>query len=160
MYKILPLIICSFLLLSNLSFAEKINKNKTSINQSKQEKNMQKTFGMIKPSGLDKTNEIKSIIKLYGLKILKSKKVIMTEEKFNKLYYMHKEKPFFQDIKQSLLGKQVEVMILYGDNAIERYREAIIDIRTKYAISKTENVIHGSDTIEAANNEICIFFKC
>ena len=34
-----------------------------------EETQMQKTFGMIKPSGIDKTDEIKNVIKMHGLKI-------------------------------------------------------------------------------------------
>ena len=126
----------------------------------KKEKVMQKTFAIIKPSGASKTIEIKSIIQSYGLKILKAKKIIMTEKKFNKLYYMHKDKPFFNDLKASLVGQEVEVMVLYGDNAVERYREAVSDIRAKYAINKTENAVHGSDSWKRAHEEICIFFEC
>lgn len=121
---------------------------------------IEKTFGMIKPSGMEKINEIKSIIQSYGLKIIKSKKIIMTEDKFDKLYNMHKEKPFFNELKQSMVGKEVEIMIISGENAVERYRDVIIDIRTMYSISKTENVIHGSDTLNDADYEICLFFKC
>jgi len=121
---------------------------------------IEKTFGMIKPSGMDKINEIKSIIKSYGLKIVKSKKIIMTEDKFDKLYNMHKEKQFFNELKQSMVGKEVEIMIISGENAVERYRDVIIDIRSMYSISKTENVIHGSDTLKDADYEICLFFKC
>ena len=121
---------------------------------------MQRTFAMIKPSGIAKTNEIKSIINSYGLLVLKSKKIVLTERQVNKLYVMHKDKPFFNDLKNTLVGKEVEVMVLYGDHAVNRYRDAVSDIRSKYAINKTENAVHGSDSWKRAHEEICIFFEC
>ena len=127
---------------------------------SQRQKVIQKTFAMIKPSGISKTMEIKSIIKSYGLKIIKSKKIIITEKQVDKLYYMHKDKPFYNDLKASLVGKEVEVMVLYGDHAVDRYRDAVSDIRSKYAINKTENAVHGSDSWKRAHEEICIFFSC
>ena len=120
---------------------------------------MQRTFAMIKPSGIAKTNEIKSIINSYGLLVLKSKKIVLTERQVNKLYVMHKDKPFFNDLKNTLVGKEVEVMVLYGDHAVNRYRDAVSDIRSKYAINKTENAVHGSDSWKRAHEEICIFFS-
>ena len=131
-----------------------------STKQSQQQRVIQKTFAMIKPSGISKTMEIKSIIKSYGLKIIKSKKIIITEKQVDKLYYMHKDKPFYNDLKASLVGKEVEVMVLYGDHAVDRYRDAVSDIRSKYAINKTENAVHGSDSWTRAHEEICIFFSC
>lgn len=120
----------------------------------------QKTFAMIKPSGMSKIAEIKNIITSYRLQIIKSKKIILTEKQFDLLYEMHKDKPFYKNLRDSMVGKEVEVMILYGDNAIEKYRDAIADIRSKYAINKGENAVHGSDSKEKASKEICIFFAC
>ena len=73
---------------------------------------------------------------------------------------MHKDKPFYKDLRDTRLGKEVIVFILYGDNAVEKYRDVIKDIRAKYAINKTENAVHGSDSIGRAREEINIFFKC
>ena len=120
----------------------------------------QRTFGIIKPSGLRHQEEIKSMISSSGLLMQYSKKIVLTEEQFEKLYIMHKEKPFFKDLRDTLVGKEIIVFILYGDNAVEKYREVIKDIRSKYAINKTENAVHGSDTIDRAREEINIFFKC
>ena len=121
---------------------------------------IQKTFAMIKPSGMSKANEIKSIINSYGLKIQKTKKITMTEKKLDKLYFMHKDKPFFPELKATLLNKEVEVMVLQGEDAVNKYRLAVSDIRSKYALNKTENAVHGSDTWKRAHEEICIFFDC
>ncbi len=147
---------------SNIVFATNVStiSNSQSVLPTRQKKVMQKTFGMIKPSGMSHNAEIKSIIASYGLKIIKSKKIIMTEKKLNKLYFIHKDKPFYDELKNSFLNKEVEVMVLYGSNAVKTYRNAIEDIRSKYAINKTENAIHGADSWQRAHEEICIFFNC
>ena len=147
---------------SNVVFAVNVPtvSNNQSVSPTQQKKVMQKTFGMIKPSGMSHNAEIKSIIASYGLKIIKSKKIVMTEKKLNKLYFMHKDKSFYSELKNSLLNKEVEVMVLYGNNAVKTYRNAIEDIRSKYAINKTENAVHGADNWKRAHEEICIFFDC
>ena len=121
---------------------------------------LQRTFGVIKPSGMSKISEIKSIIAAYGLEMRYSKKIILTDKQFEKLYEMHKDKPFFEDLKSSLVGKEVIVFILYGKNAVKRYRDAVKEIRSKYALNKTENAVHGSDSWERGKEEINMFFKC
>ena len=47
---------------------------------------------------------------------------------------------FNNDLKASLVGKEVEVMVLYGDHAVDRYREAVSDIRSKYAKNNKTNL--------------------
>ena len=155
MKKILLFLIANICLFSVNSFSAEQHQK-----QSKQVKLMQKTFGMIKPSGMSKAVEIKSIIGSYGIKILKSKRLLLTEKQFNLLYAEHKNKPFFNELKSSLVGKEVEVMILYGNNAVLRYRDAVDEIRSIYALNKTENILHGSDNYKRAQEEICIFFAC
>lgn len=120
----------------------------------------QRTFGVIKPSGMKHKDEIKSMISSNGLLMKYSESIILSEEQFDKLYFMHKEKPFYKDLKDTLVGKDIIVFILYGDNAVERYRNVIKDIRAKYALNKTENAVHGSDSVERAREEINIFFQC
>ncbi len=120
----------------------------------------QKTFGMIKPSGIARTNEIKNIITSYKLKLLSSKRITLTEKQFADLYVMHKGKPFYKELHDAMVGKEVEVMIIYGDDAVSKYRDAVVDIRSKYALNKTENAVHGSDSEKRAKKEICIFFNC
>ena len=149
-------------LFSNVAFAVNVPtvSNSQSASPTQQKKVMQKTFGMIKPSGMPHNAEIKSIIASYGLKIIKSKKIIMTEKKLMKLYLSHKTKSFFGELKNSLLDKEVEVMVLYGNNAVKTYRNVVEDIRSKYAVNKTENAVHGADNWKRAHEEICIFFDC
>ena len=123
-------------------------------------KKIQRTFGMIKPSGMSHEAEIKSFIASNGLEMRWSKKIVMTGEKLDKLYQMHIGKPFYEEMKNSIANKEVIVFILYGENAVEKYRSVVKEIRARYAINKTENAVHGSDSVESARTEINLFFFC
>ena len=137
-----------------------VNAESSKNNNKQQVQVMQRTFAMIKPSGMHKTNEIKNIIAQYGLIVLKSKKIKITSKQIDRLYAMHKDKPFYNDLKSSLENQEVEVMVLYGNHAVDNYRKAVKEIRKKYAKNKTENAVHGSDSWKLAHDEICMFFTC
>lgn len=144
-----------FLVVVSFAFIVNAEYNFASARSSKQ-----RTFGMIKPSGLQHQDEIKSMISSNGLLMKYAKNIVLTEEQFEKLYFMHKDRPFYKDLQNTLVGHKVVVFILYGDSAVEKYRDVIKNIRAKYAINKTENAVHGSDSVERAREEINIFFKC
>ena len=130
------------------------------VSMAKPAKKIQRTFGMIKPSGMKYEAEIKSFIASNSLEMRWSKKIVMTSDKLDKLYWMHIGKPFYEEMKSTIVGKEVIVFILYGENAVEKYRSVIKEIRARYAINKTENAVHGSDSIDLARSEINLFFFC
>ena len=132
----------------------------------------ERTFSMIKPtsaSNAQDVNKIQAIIKNANFEIVKYKKVLMTNDLFNKLYGIHKGKHFFKELQKSILNKHVIVQILEGENAIERYRKLMGQsnianaeegtLRKIFGKDNTNNAVHGSDSIENAEKEICIFFK-
>ena len=63
----------------------------------------------------------------------------------------------------------IVVMLLEGDDAVNRYRKIMGStnpdtaengtIRKLYGLNRTENSIHGSDSIDNADIEIKFFFK-
>ena len=67
-----------------------------------------------------------------------------------------------------MISGPVVVQVLYGENAVENYRKIMGStnpeladegtIRKEFAINIQENSVHGSDSIENANNEINFFF--
>lgn len=130
------------------------------------------TFAMIKPHILKSKDhvEIFKIIERNNIEIKSKKKIIMTNAKFYELYREHKNKPFFKELQQEMVGKRVIVMILKSENenVVEKWRNLIGDsdpskakegtIRKKFALDKTRNAVHGADSIKAAFREISIFF--
>ena len=82
---------------------------------------------------------------------------------------MHRERPFFAELVDTMTSGPVVVQVLEGDNAIAKYRElmgatdpARADpgtIRKVHARSVGENSVHGSDAPETAAAEIAQFFS-
>ena len=132
---------------------------------------MEKSFIMIKPDGLERAlmGEIISRIENKGLKIVGAKLIRPEKEIVENHYLEHKEKPFFNELVEFISNGKVMAMIVEGQDVIRIMRNLIGDkdplqaipgtIRGDFSYSTTENVIHGSDSIESAKREINIWFK-
>jgi nucleoside-diphosphate kinase len=81
---------------------------------------------------------------------------------------VHKERPFFGELVDTMTSGPVVVQVLEAEGAIAKYREimgatnpaqaADGTIRKLYAVSIGENSVHGSDAPETAKIEIAQFF--
>ena len=132
---------------------------------------MIKTLSIIKPDATKRniTGAINKIIEENKLRIIAQKRILLSKEKAEGFYFIHKEKPFFNDLIAYMTSGPVVVQILEGDNAILKYREVMGStnpvnadngtIRKEYAINIQENSVHGSDSEENAKIEIEYFFK-
>ncbi len=84
-------------------------------------------------------------------------------------YDMHKEKPFFGSLVKFMTSSPVVLMVLKGNHAVDVCRKLIGatagykaepgTIRGDYGMSGANNLIHGSDSNDAAKMEIARFFK-
>ena len=131
---------------------------------------IERTFSIIKPDATERnlTGAINAVIEKSGLRIVAQKRVKLTREQAETFYGVHKERPFFGELVESMIGKPVVVQVLEGEGAIARYREimgatnpaqaADGTIRKLYARSIGENSVHGSDAPETAAVEIAQFF--
>ena len=131
---------------------------------------METTFSIIKPDATKRniTGEINRIIEKNGLKIIGQKRILLTKEKAESFYSVHKEKPFFNDLIQYMTSDAVIVQVLEADNAVNKYREVMGatnpenaeegTIRKQFALNVQENSVHGSDSPENAKIEIEFFF--
>ncbi len=132
---------------------------------------MQRTFVMIKPDGVRRglIGEIIARFERKGLKIKALKMKKLTREEAERLYDVHKGKPFFEELIEFVTSAPVVGMIVEGDEAVEVVRLMIGPtdgrkappgtIRGDYALSIGENVIHASDSPERAEYEISVFFS-
>jgi len=131
----------------------------------------QRTFVMIKPDGV-RRNLIGEIIGRFekrGLKIIAMKMVKMNRDVAEKLYEEHRGKSFFEELINYITSGPVVCMVIEGDDVVSVIRKMIGNtdpkeaspgtIRGDYALSKSENVIHASDSEEKAKREMNIFFK-
>jgi nucleoside-diphosphate kinase len=131
---------------------------------------LQRTFVMIKPDAYERRliGEIISRIERKGLRIIAMKMIRMSREQAEKLYAVHKEKPFFKDLVEFVTRGPVVVMAVEGESAVEVMRIMIGPtdgrkappgtIRGDLSLSIQENVIHASDSPETAEYELSIFF--
>ena len=132
---------------------------------------MEKTLVIIKPDGI-RRHLMGEIIRRYEEKGLfidamwygKASKETLAEH-----YLEHEGKPFYQDLMAFMMSGDLLAMVIKGPNAVSMVRKIngatdpddadLGSIRGRYSWSKTENLVHGSDSLESAEREIKIWFK-
>ena len=131
---------------------------------------IERTFSIIKPDATRRNLTGKIIAKFEdaGLRVVASKRIKMTRTQAEGFYAVHKERPFFGELVESMLSGPVVVQVLEGEGAILKNREVMGatnptnaspgTIRKEFAVSVGENSVHGSDAPETAKDEIKFFF--
>ncbi len=131
---------------------------------------MEKTLCIIKPDAVKKKvqGNIIQMILDNGFEIKGMKQVQLTEEQAKKFYEVHKERPFYNDLVSFMISGPVVPIALEKDGAVAAWRKLIGatdpaeaeegTIRKKFADSKSENAVHGSDSVENGNIEVSFFF--
>src|SRR5207245_10945117 len=84
-------------------------------------------------------------------------------------YRVHRERPFYQSLCAFMTDGPCLLMVLEGNNAIQRWRDlmgatdpakaAAGTIRRDFASSIEANAVHGSDSPESAAIEVPYFFS-
>ena len=130
-----------------------------------------RTFSIIKPDATRRnlTGAVTKMLEDGGLRVVASKRILMTREQAEGFYGVHRERPFFNDLVAFMTSGPVVVQVLEGENAVLRNREimgatnpeqaAEGTIRKTLAESIEANSVHGSDSAENAKIEIDFFFK-
>ena len=131
----------------------------------------ERTLSIIKPDAVERELEIK-IKKIFldnKLNIVESKKIQISKEEAEDFYRIHQTKPFYEKLCSYLSSGPIIVMILDGENAIQKNRDLMGatdpqkakngTIRKLYGISIDKNSVHGSDSPKNAKAEINFFFK-
>lgn len=131
----------------------------------------EKTLSIIKPDAVGKNNIGAIIAQLEegGLTVKAAKMLHLGKEQAESFYAVHKERPFFNDLVTFMTTGPVVVMVLEGENAVNRNRElmgatnpaeaAPGTLRAKFASNIEENAVHGSDSLENAEIEVNFFFN-
>ena len=131
---------------------------------------MERTFSIIKPNAVA-DNNIGNIVARFekeGLRIAALKLTHLSKEKAEGFYIEHKERPFFGSLVGFMTEGPVVLMVLEGENAVEKNRKIMGatnpanaeegTLRKLYAKSIEANAVHGSDSQAAADREINYFF--
>ena len=131
---------------------------------------VERTLSIIKPDATkrDLTGLINAKFENAGLKIIAQKRLQLTRSMAEKFYEIHKDRPFFNDLVNFMISGPVVVQVLEGDNAVKLNRDVMGatnpddaeegTIRKEFAESIEANSVHGSDSLENAQNEISFFF--
>ena len=132
---------------------------------------LQKTLSIIKPDATKRniTGKINSKFEDAGIEIIAQKRIKLTKRDAEKINGIHKDKPFFNDLVNYMTSGPVIIQVLKGENVVELNRKIMgatnpkeaedKTIRKEFALNIEQNSVHGSDSIENANNEIKFFFS-
>ena len=131
---------------------------------------MEKTLVLIKPDAIQRglTNIILTRLEKQGFKLVVSKMLHPDRALAQKLYAVHKDKPFFEDLVNYISSAPIIAAVFEGERAIEVIRKTMGatdpakagagTIRGDFGVNIERNSIHGSDSIETAKREIRLFF--
>ena len=132
---------------------------------------MERTLIIIKPDAVQRglVGPILSRFEARGLRFAALKLMRITPELAGRHYAEHQGKPFYEGLVTFITSSPVVVGVLEGPNAIATTRAmmgatnpanaAPGTLRGDYALSVSNNVVHGSDGPESAPREIGLFFS-
>lgn len=130
----------------------------------------ERTFSILKPDAVRRnlTGQINAVFEEAGLRIVAQKRLSLTRAQAEGFYAAHRERGFFNDLVAFMTSGPVVVQVLEGQDAVARNRALMGatdpkkadagTIRARFAESIEANSVHGSDSPEAAAQEIAFFF--
>ncbi|MHC4571104.1 MAG: nucleoside-diphosphate kinase [Planctomycetota bacterium] len=131
----------------------------------------ERTLIIIKPDSIQRhlAGEIIRRFEKKGAKLVAAKFMQLSEEFARRLYAVHKGKGFFEDLVKFLSSGPSLVMVLEAEGIINTARKMIGatfgyeaepgTIRGDFCCSRRHNLVHGSDSVKSAEQEIKLLFK-
>ena len=132
---------------------------------------MERTLVLAKPDAVQRglVGEVVSRLEGTGLKLIALKMIRMDAEMAGRHYGIHRDKPFFKGLVQFITSSPLVAAVFEGPKAVEIARKVMGDtdparapagtIRGDFAQDIGRNVVHGSDSVENAEQEIGLFFS-
>jgi nucleoside-diphosphate kinase len=132
---------------------------------------MEKTLLIIKPDAINRgmMGDIITRIEHKGLIIAGMKMEQLKPEKLKRHYAHHEGKSFFEELIKYMSSIPSVLLLIEGREAVSVMRKLVGatdgvkaeagTIRGDYSLSTQNNLIHASESIEAAQKEIALFFK-
>ncbi|MFN7181983.1 MAG: nucleoside-diphosphate kinase [Planctomycetota bacterium] len=132
---------------------------------------VERTLLLIKPDGYRRglVGEVIKRLESKGLVLIGLKLVILQKEDAMKLYDVHRNKSFFDKLVNMICSGPVVASIWEGPCAINVVRKLIGKtfgfeaeggtIRGDFSLSKSQNIVHASDSVESFEHEYKIFFR-
>ncbi|NLX48690.1 MAG: nucleoside-diphosphate kinase [Methanospirillum sp.] len=131
---------------------------------------MDRTFVMVKPDGVQRglVGEIIGRLERKGLKLVAARLERLPEERVDRHYAEHLEKPFYPGLKRYIMSGPCLLMVVEGKDAARTVRTltgatdpleaAPGTIRGDFGLEIGRNVIHAADSPESAAREMGIHF--
>jgi len=132
---------------------------------------VERTLSIIKPDATRRnlTGKINARFEERGLRVVAQKRLQLSRAQAEQFYAVHRARPFFNDLVAFMISGPVVVQVLEGENAVALNRDimgatdpkkaAPGTIRKEFAESIEANSVHGSDSLENAQQEIAFFFS-
>lgn len=132
---------------------------------------MENTLIILKPDAIQRglVGRIVARFEDKGFQVLAMKLTSIARELAERHYAVHKDKPFYPRLLEYITSSPVVVMVLRANNAIAVSRRMMGatfgsnaepgTIRGDFSLSNSFNLIHGSDSAEAAEFEIGLYFR-
>ena len=132
---------------------------------------METTLIILKPDAVQRgiMGRILSRFEDKGLQVVGAKFMQISQDLAARHYADHKEKPFYAGLVSFMTSSPVLVLALRGNGAIAVCRSMMGatfgfkadagTIRGDFGVSSSFNLIHGSDSPEAAERELGLFFS-
>jgi nucleoside-diphosphate kinase len=131
---------------------------------------MERTLILLKPDAVQRglVGQILNRFETKGLKIAAMKLMQITPELAAKHYEAHRERKFYPGLVKFMTSSPVVALAIEGIDAIKICRTlmgatfgadaAPGTIRGDFGVSRSYNLVHGSDSPEAAARELGLFF--
>jgi len=131
---------------------------------------MERSLVLIKPDAIQRglVGTIISRLEKVGLKLVAMKMLHLDKALAQRLYAIHKDKPFFDSLVNYITSAPIIAIIFEGKEAVEVIRKMMGatdpakaeagTIRGDFGLDIEHNTIHGSDSMETATEEIKLFF--
>ena len=131
---------------------------------------MEQTLVILKPSALQRAlaGEVIKRFEQKGLRLAGIKMIQLSDQILNEHYAHLADRPFFKRIKDSMMITPVIVTCWEGKDSVRvvrtmtgstNSRDAVPGtIRGDFSVSMQENIVHTSDSVENAKEELARFF--
>ena len=132
---------------------------------------MERTLVLIKPDAMQRglAGEIIARLERRGLRIVGMRMLHMDEALARRHYAEHEGKPFLEGLVRYITACPLIATVFEGTRAVEMVRQAVGatdpgkaapgTIRGDLGLEIGRNLVHGSDSLEAAEREIRLFFE-
>ena len=132
---------------------------------------MERSLVLIKPDAVQRglTGTIITRLEKQGLKMVALKMLHLNKALAQRHYTIHKDKPFFDGLVNYISSAPIVAIVFEGKGAVKVIRKAMGatdpakaeagTIRGDFGLDIERNTVHGSDSVDTAEEEIKLFFS-